>query len=336
MRHVIAALGLGVLWFGAQSSSQLNAQQVQPRADGLTVLEIKPSIYLIGGAGANVVVHVGRDGVIVVDTGRADRADELLAEIRRLTTKPIRYIMNSSADAEHVGGNAVISAAGLPLTPTGYRREGFEDRAYATILAEEHVLQRMSRANGAQPPYPVAAWPTKTYSADAKERQRKLVLNGEGIQMMYQPAAHSDGDSLIYFRRADVLITGDLVDMRRFPMIDVAKGGSIQGLVDSLNRIVDMTFSSTPFPYQNDGTVIVPGHGYLCGTTEIIDYRDMVTIIRDRIADLIKKGMTLDQVQEANPTMGYRTRYGSDTGDWTTKMFVEAVYRSLTARGAQP
>jgi glyoxylase-like metal-dependent hydrolase (beta-lactamase superfamily II) len=135
----------------------------------------------------------------------------------------------------------------------------------------------------------------------------------------------------VYFRRADVLVTGDVFDIRRFPVIDVAKGGSVQGLLNSLNRIVDMTFASTPFPYQDDGTVIVPGHGRLSTTTDVVDYRDMVTIVRDRVAELIGQGKTLAQVQEANPTAGYRRRYGADTGEWTTPMFVEAVYKSLTA-----
>jgi glyoxylase-like metal-dependent hydrolase (beta-lactamase superfamily II) len=286
---------------------------------------------MIGGAGANVVVHVGRDGVVVVDTGRRDRADAVLAEIRRLTARPIRYIINTSGDSDHVGGNAVLSTAGQPLTATGYLRDGISDRQFAPILAEERVLTRMS-ATGPQPPYPVAAWPTTTYSATAGEHQRKLVLNGEAIQVMHQPAAHSNADSLVYFRRSDVLITGDVFDIRRFPVVDVTNGGSIQGLLDSLNRIVDMTFASTPFPYEDDGTVIVPGHGRLCTTTDAVDYRDMVTIVRDRVADLIKKGRTLAQVQQANPTAGYRRRYGSDTGEWTTQMFVEAVYRSVSAR----
>lgn len=322
---------------GAQVARALAGQDL-PREPSLTVVEVKPHIYLIGDAGANVVVHVGADGVIVVDTGRADRAHAVLAEIRRLTSRPIRYVINTSADADHVGGNAVISGAGQPLTPTGYLRDGLADRQFAPILAEERVLARMSAAAGEQsPPYPVAAWPTTTYSATAGEHQRKLVLNGEAIQVMHQPAAHTDGDSLVYFRRSDVLVTGDVFDIRRFPVIDLARGGSIQGLLDSLNRIIDMTFSSIPFPYQDDGTVIVPGHGRLCTQTDVVDYRDMVAIVRDRVADLIEQGSTLEQVQQANPTAGYRRRYGSDAGNWTTAMFVEAVYRSLTSgAGGRP
>jgi glyoxylase-like metal-dependent hydrolase (beta-lactamase superfamily II) len=309
------------------------AAQAGVQGDGaLTVLEIKPNFYMIAGAGGNVAVHVGRDGVIVTDTGRAEMAEALLATIRRLTPRPIRYLINTSADPDHVGGNATLSAAGQPIHPAGTRRLGIVDPQYAPILAEERVLTRMSAPAGEREPYPVAAWPTSTYSASIGERQRKLVLNGEAIQIMHQPAAHTDADSLVYFRRSDVLVTGDVLDVTRFPVIDLAQGGSIQGVLDSLNRIVEMTFASTPFPYQEDGTLIVPGHGRLCGTTDVVDYRDMVSIVRDRIEDLIKKGKTLEEIQQANPTAGYRRQYGSETGAWTTRMFVEAIYRSLPAQ----
>jgi glyoxylase-like metal-dependent hydrolase (beta-lactamase superfamily II) len=307
--------------------------QAATQSDGaLTVLEIKPHIYMIAGAGANVVVHIGADGVVVTDTGRAETADALLAAIKRLTPQPIRYIINTNADADHVGGNATLSAAGQPIVPAGYRREPIVDRDFAPILAEERVLVRMSAPTGQQAPYPAAAWPTSTYSAASGERQRKLILNGEAIQVMNQPSAHTDGDSLVYFRRSDVLMTGDVFDGTRFPVIDLNRGGSIQGVLNSLNLILEMTFSSTPFPYQEEGTLIVPGHGRLCTTTDLVDYRDMVSIIRDRVEDLIKKGKTLEEVQQANPTAGYRRQYGSETGAWTTRMFVEAIYKTLTVQ----
>jgi glyoxylase-like metal-dependent hydrolase (beta-lactamase superfamily II) len=219
--RTLAAFLFGVFWVGSGQARQA------PSPDAaLSVVEIKPGIHMIAGAGANVVVHIGRDGAIVVDSGRADRADALLAGIRRLTARPIRYIVNTSADADHVGGNATLSPAGQPLTPAGYRRDGFVDRQYAPILAEERVLTRMSAASGGQV-YPVAAWPTSTYAASAGEHQKKLVLNGEAIQVMHQPAAHTDGDSIVYFRRSDVLMTGDVFDIRRFPAIDIGKGGSV-------------------------------------------------------------------------------------------------------------
>ncbi len=314
--------------------ARLSAQAPAPQRDGeLTVLEIKPDFYMIAGAGSNVAVHVGRDGVVVTDAGRADAAEALLAAIKRLTPRPIRLVINTSADPDHVGGNAVLSAAGESIHPAGTRRFGIIDPQYAAILAEESVLTRMSAPTGEQALFPTAALPTSTYSAASGEHQRKLVLSGEAIQVMHQPAAHTDGDSLVYFRRSDVLMTGDVFDATRFPLIDLARGGSIQGVLQSLNRIVDMAFDSTPFPFQEDGTLIVPGHGRLCGTTDVVDYRDMVTVIYDRVADLVKQGKTLEEIQRANPTVGYRRQYGSETGAWTTTMFVEAIYKGLTSQG---
>jgi glyoxylase-like metal-dependent hydrolase (beta-lactamase superfamily II) len=303
--------------------------EAQAGREDLTIVEVRPTIYMIAGAGGNVVVHTGLDGVILVDTGRADRANALLAEIQRLTPQPIRYIINTSADADHVGGNPVLSAAGKPLYAA--LGDAVLSRRAAPILAEEHVLTRMGAPVGSQPAFPQDAWPTSTYSADAGEPQRKLVMNGDAVRVVYQRSAHTDGDSLVYFQRSDVLVAGDLLDVTRFPVIDRARGGSITGTVDGLNRIIDMTFQSVPFPWQDDGTFIVPGHGRLCGTDDVTNYRDMVSIVRDRIGDLIKKGRTLAQVQQANPTAGYRRQFGSDSGSWTTAMFVEAVYQSLIA-----
>ena len=156
-----------------------------------------------------------------------------------------------------------------------------------------------------------------------------MYLNGEPIQVFAQPAAHTDGDSIVLFRRSDVLVVGDVLDTTRFPVIDVEKGGSVQGLIDSLNRIIVLAVVPTPLVWQEGGTTVVPGHGRICDKSDVVDYRDMVTIVRDVVQDMIKKGMTLDQIQKANPTQGYRKRYGADSGPWTTAMFVEAVYKSL-------
>jgi glyoxylase-like metal-dependent hydrolase (beta-lactamase superfamily II) len=327
-----APLTIVLLVSAAARIAALGQQPATQDRSGFTVVTVKPNFYMIAGAGGNVAVNVGPNGVVITDTGSADKAEQLLAEIKRLTPQPIRYIINTNADADHVGGNATLSLAGVPILPAGYRRQTLVGRDYAPILAEERVLKRMSAPTGEKALYPVEAWPTSTYSVEAGETQRKLVINGDAIQVMYQPAAHTDGDSLVYFRRSDVLMTGDIFDATRFPVIDLEKGGSIQGVLDSLNRILEMTFSSTPFPFQEDGTLIVPGHGRLCATVDVVDYRDMVSIIRDRVETLIKEGKTLAEIQQADPTKGYRRQYGSDSGPWTTSMFVEAIYRGLTAR----
>ncbi len=292
--------------------------QAGASSGALETIEVRPNIFAIVGAGGNVVVQVGPEGAILVNSGSAPMAGKVLAAVKALTAKPIRYIINTSDDADVVGGNAALSAAGLTLN-----RAAFNVGATgATIFAREEVLLRMS---GQASAFPAEGWPAETFTA----KQRSMYLNGEGIQIMHMPAAHTDGDSIVMFRRADVIVAGDVVDLRRFPVIDLERGGSIQGEIDALNRLMDLTIPAMPFVWQEDRTLLVPGHGHIADQADVVEYRDMVTIVRDTIQDLITKGMTLEQVKVANPTAGYRTRYGSDTGTWTTDMFVDAVFRSL-------
>jgi len=157
-------------------------------------------------------------------------------------------------------------------------------------------------------------------------------MNDEGIEVLYQPAAHSDADSFVLFRGSDVVVAGDVIDTTRFPVIDIANGGSIQGEIDALNKLIELTIAPTPYIYKGVGTYVIPGHGRLCEQMEVVDYRDMVVTVRDVIADLIKQGKTLDQVKEASPALPYERQYGSKTGAWTTNAFVEAIYKSLTAK----
>jgi len=307
------------------------AQQLQQGGKDVEVLQVRPNVYMIAGAGGNVAVQLGWQGAIVVDTGSANLSDKVLAAIKRLTTQNqrIRYIINTSADADHVGGNAEFVKAGLSLYPPAgddvgnFRTNG----GGAAVLAHENVLLRVSAPTGQKSPFPSETWPSETYT----EKARSIYLNGDGIQIFYQPAAHSDGDSIVFFRRADVIMTGDIFDTTRFPIIDLEKGGSIKGEIDALNRLVDMTIPAAPMVWHEDRTLLIPGHGRICDQADLVEYRDMVTIVRDVIQDMIKNGMTLEQVKKASPAKGYRARYGSDPA-WTTDMFVEAVYKSLMAK----
>ena len=177
-------------------------------------------------------------------------------------------------------------------------------------------------ARDRQPPVPSGAWPTSTFIGDDK----KLFFNEEGIQIIHQPAAHTDGDSIVFFRRSDVISTGDIFTTTNYPVIDLAAGGTINGIIDGLNKVIDLII---PVYGQEGGTLVIPGHGRLCNMGDVINYREMTTIVRDRIQDLVNKGMTLDQVKAARPTRDYDPLYGADTGFWTTSMFVEAVYRTV-------
>ena len=292
-------------------------------------IQIRPNVYVIFGAGGNVTVHVGEDGVILVDSGAAAMADALLNAVKAITSQPIRMIVNTSADADHVGGNDKVGAAGVAINP-----DSFSDEEHATVLAHENVLVRMSAPKGPKDNdtlFPVAMWPNETFTS----KFRSMYLNDDAIQVMREIGAHSDGDSMVFFRRADVIATGDILDLRHFPVIDPAKGGSIQGELASLNRLLDVTLPAMPLVLKPGRTLLVPGHGRISDYGELVEYRDMVTVIRDIIQDMIGKGMTLEQVKAANPTQGYRRRYGADSGPWTTDMFVEAIYSGLKRPGGK-
>ncbi|HEU5259072.1 MAG TPA: MBL fold metallo-hydrolase [Vicinamibacterales bacterium] len=292
----------------------------------LEVLQVRPNFYMIAGAGGNIAVQVGDDGVVVVDSGSAANADAVLAQIKKITSAPIRYVIDTSADGDHVGGNEKISQAGQTLF-TGRTIGLPSDFAgtAASVLSTENVLTRMSAA---QPAYAAAALPTETFFYPRKY----MFLNGEGIEVLHQPAAHTDGDAIVFFRRSDVVVAGDVLDTTRFPVIDVAKGGTIDGEIAALNRLVDIAIPSVPIVSREIGTSIIPGHGRICDQLDVVDYRDMVTIIRDRVRDLIKAGRTLEEVKAADPARGYKARYGSTTGSWTTDQFIEAIYDSLTSK----
>src|ERR1051325_2349632 len=147
--------------------------------------------------------------------------------------------------------------------------------------------------------------------------------------MLRQPAAHTDSDLFVFFRRSDVVVAGDVLDTRQFPVIDVDRGGSIQGEIAALNRLVDLAGPSVPVVTREAGTIVVPGHGHLCEQYDVVEYRDMLTMIRDQVRDLIKAGRSLAEVKAGQPAKGYMARYGNSGGEWTTDRFIEAVYRSL-------
>ena len=283
----------------------------------LEVIAVRNGVHMIAGPNGNTTVQVGIDGVLVVDPQPAALSDRLLAEIKKLSNKPVRYVVNSSGDPEHVGGNKAVAASGQLLQGGNTRAATVYSTGGAPIWAHEGVLKRLT----VESPEGAAGWPTDTFFVDQKD----LFVNGEPVQLMAAPAAHAEGDLLVVFRRSDVVSAGDVYTPDRYPVIDVKRGGSINGLVNALNHLLRIT---VPEFNQQGGTLVVPGHGRLSDEADVADYRDMVTIVRDRIRDMVKKGMTLEQVRAAKPTFDYDGIYSVDKG----AVFVEQVYSSLKAK----
>jgi cyclase len=269
-------------------------------------------------------VQTGDMGVAVVDTGLAENSGKLIAAIRKLSTKPLQYIINTSADPLHTDGNDNLRKAGVTITGANVAGNLTDATQGAQILAHENVLNRMSAPTGKKAATPFGAWPTDTYVTGQKE----VFFNEEPIAIRWQPAAHTDGDSLVIFRRSDVVAAGDIFVTTSFPDIDLERGGSVQGELDALNNIIDIAI---PKHEEEGGTYIVPGQGRICDEFDVVEYRDMVTIVRDRVQYGIKKGMTLEQIKTAGYTKDYDGRWSAKTGPGTADNFITAIYKSLTA-----
>jgi cyclase len=303
----------------------------EPDTSGLDVIQVRPNFYMIAGAGGNIGVQIGSDGVVLSGAGSKTATDQVIAAIKKLTPLPIRYIIDVNADADFVGGNEKIAKSGFTIFTNALGNNGvagtMTNGGAASILAHQSILNRMS-ARDAKETYPGDAWPNEAFL----QNRKGIRMNDEGLEILYQPAAHSDADSFVLFRRSDVVVAGDIMDTTRFPVIDLANGGSIQGEIDALNKLIDLTIAPTPYIYKDVGTYVIPGHGRVCEQMEVVDYRDMVVLVRDVVADMIKQGKSLDQIKESRPALPYESRYGSNSGPWTTNAFIEAIYKSLTAK----
>ena len=305
--------------FAQAAHAQQNFDDVE-----IHTLHVRDDIYMLVGAGGNVTVQIGADGVLVVDTQFAPLSGKIVAAIAELTNKPIRYIVNTHHHGDHIGGNANLRVAGS--TVIGGNMPGavpYAEGGGAQVVAHENVLLRLSATFGSAQEVPSSMWPTNTFF----DAEKRMHYNGEGIRIIHQPAAHTDGDVFVFFRRSDVVAAGDVFSTSGWPIIDLSAGGSYQGTIDALSSLVDLMI---PVYGQDGGTLVIPGHGRLSGLGDVLDYREMVIVVGDRLRSMIDAGMTLEQVKAAEPAKDYEPVYGTSTSFWTTDQFIEAAYESLS------
>jgi cyclase len=324
-------LGLALAGAAVLVSAQIDAQQrqglpfVTPQKpvydDGnVEALNVRNNIHLVAGSGANIVVQVDADGLLVVDTSVPEMGDKVLAAIKTISPQPIRFVLNTSADEHHTKGNERLSNAGRNIYAAvggGVGREPERPQG-APIYSHEKAMHRMAGLLPGQPARTDTMWPQNTFFGERKS----LVWGGDTVDILYKPNAHTDGDVIVWFRKADVIATGDILTTVTYPVIDRARGGSIQGYLNALNDILDIM---VPEINNQGGTLAVPGHGRICNEGDVAEIRDTMTIIRDRIADMAGKGMTLAQVKAARPTIDYDGVYGDPNA------FIEAVFADVSA-----
>jgi cyclase len=334
MTRIVAALVLFALSVEIRSLAQGERAQQNATAPAyrpvrpsyasrgeIQILPVQGSVYLLAGAGSNITVQVGPDAVMVVDSNEAAMSAKVLAAIRTLSSAPIRYIVNTSSDPDHVSGNAAL-ATSAEGTVNAILGQG------ARVYAHENTLSRMSSSRDGSAVMPTAILPTDAFSAPKKT----LFVTGEPVEMIHQPAAHTDGDLIVFFRKSDVVAAGDVFVLNGYPVIDTARGGSLQGVIDSLNRIIDITI---PEFNAMGGTRVIPGHGRIANEIDLVEYRDMLTIIRDRIQLITEEGGTLQDVKAAKVTLDYDGTYGLASGPWTTDRFLETAFKELSAQIAK-
>jgi cyclase len=313
----------------ARNGRAAPAAQVPVPAAQIDLMPVQGNLYMVTGLEVNVAVQIGEEGVLLVDTPPPALLDQLQALITQKTRRPIRYVINTSATPDRISGDEAVMLAGTSAAAlanmkkmgiaaaglNGFTSEGVQ------ILAHENVLNRITDRK--QPAIPGA-----TVSAEYYTPTKDFFMNGDPIVLYHAPNAHTNGDSLVYFRRSDVLVMGDVFTPGRFPVIDLEQGGSINGLIAAVNKALEIT---VPAAYQERGTYVIPGRGRLCDEADLSEYREMITVVRDRVQELINEKKTLQQVQAARPALDYSTTYGGKNGGPTVETFVETVYKSLTA-----
>jgi cyclase len=327
-RVILAAISATVVFAigaAAEAQSVLTPDQLKYRsgrpnldATAVEILPVQGSVFLIStGKGCNIAAQIDDQGVLLVDASREEVSADVLAQIRTVTDRRIRVIVNTTGDLDHIGGNEKLARTGTPLYAGGFGATA--DTPQAQIFAHENAYKQITARTGPAPAVPVALWPTDTFAGE----KNKMFFNHEPIELQHAPG-HTDGDVIVWFRRSDVIATGEAYSTTSYPRFDAARGGTMQGVLDVLNRVIDISVAEFN---QQGGTRIIPGHGWISNQSDVIEYRDMATIVRDRVRDAKKAGKSLVQITAAKVTLEYDGLYANP--DYTGDMFVEAIYRDL-------
>lgn len=292
----------------------------------IETLQLRSNMYLIAGAGENIGVQIGDDGLVLVNAGSQPQSPQILAAISAISDRPIRFIVDTSADADAVGGNAALAQAGRSIYFMGTEPVG-GGKTLATTLATSNLLLRLSSVPKEGREVPDVDWPSYALTAPPYY----IYFNHEPIRL-YPEKAKDDSDTLVLFQASDVIFSGNVIDAEHFPTIDVQHGGGIEGEITALNHILQLSDTSVPFAWRNEGTLIVPSYGRVFLQADVVRYRDMLIEIRDVIKDMMSRHMTLDEIQSASPCLAYENEYGRDSGPWTTHDFVQALFQSLSRK----
>ena len=298
-RRSLAALPVAAaVWLGP-AGAQVNFDTVQVRT-----VPAGPGVYMLAGVGGNIGVSIGADAAFLVDDQFAPLSQKILAAVRALTDRPVRFVVNTHWHGDHTGGNENLANAGV------------------VVVAHENVRIRMSSEqfitalNSRSPPAPPRALPVVTFGNGVT-----FHLNGDEIHVVHVGPAHTDGDAIIHFGRANVLHLGDLFFNGRYPLVDLSSGGSFEGLVEAVTAALR---------YANDSTRIIPGHGPLAGRADLVRYRDMLATIRDRVAALIREGKSREEVIAARPSGEWDATLGRAT--IKPEMLIGFAYDSMRRR----
>jgi glyoxylase-like metal-dependent hydrolase (beta-lactamase superfamily II) len=287
----------------------------------LSLFHVKGQVYVIAGSNVNVTVQIGDEAVVFVDTLAPEYVDEMMSLIREVSNSPVRYVISTALDPIHLAGNDAISNLGY--RGFGGRGAGVDvaiggNTSGVTLLAHENVLNRFYLAENDVESLTL----TTTYFTPTFD----FYMNDEGIAIYHMPNAHTDGDSIIFFRSSDVVSLGDLLVQGQFPDVDIVSGGSVNGFIEALNFTLELMI---PGVNAEGGTYVVPGHGRVGDEIDVVEYRNMLVIVRDRIQYQLEQGMGLNQVVASNPTLDYNTEYGGLRGGPSSTEFITAIYQSL-------